>query len=129
MYKVKALNKISHLGLDILTAAGFELDDATETPEAILVRSAKLHEMEFAPNLLCIARAGAGTNNIPLDRCAESGIAVFNTPGANAEAVKELVLCALLMSSRDVVGGIEWVRTLADKGDEGAAVVETGKAN
>ncbi|MDR0952082.1 MAG: 3-phosphoglycerate dehydrogenase [Oscillospiraceae bacterium] len=129
MYKVKALNKISHLGLGILTDAGFDIDNDSENPEAILVRSAKLHEMEFAPNLLCIARAGAGTNNIPIDRCAESGIAVFNTPGANAEAVKELVLCGLLISSRDIVGGINWVSSLADKGDEVASLVEKGKSS
>lgn len=129
MYKVKSLNKISPQGLEILENKGLILDDAAETPDAILVRSAKMHEMTFAENLLCIARAGAGTNNIPVDRCAQQGIVVFNTPGANAEAVKELVICALLMASRDVVGGIEWVRSIADKGDEIGAMVEKGKSS
>ncbi len=129
MYKVKSLNKISPQGLEILENKGLVLDDAIETPDAILVRSAKMHDMDFAENLLCIARAGAGTNNIPIDRCASQGTVVFNTPGANAEAVKELVICALLMASRDVVGGIEWVRSIADKGDEIGAMVEKGKSS
>lgn len=129
MYKVKSLNKISRQGLEILENKGLILDDAAEAPDAILVRSAKMHEMDFAENLLCIARAGAGTNNIPVDRCASQGIVVFNTPGANAEAVKELVICALLMASRDIVGGIEWVRSIADKGDEIGAMVEKGKSS
>lgn len=128
MYKVKSLNKISANGLDVLTAAGLDIDDKVESPDAILVRSANMQEMTFDDNLLCIARAGAGTNNIPLDRCAEQGIVVFNTPGANSEAVKELVICALLMASRDIVGGIDWVRTIADKGDEVPAMVEKGKS-
>ncbi len=129
MFKVKSLNKISPLGLDILKENAIEIDDEVSTPDAILVRSAKMHEMEFDDELLCIARAGAGTNNIPTDSCAEKGIVVFNTPGANAEAVKELVICALLMASRDVVGGIEWVRSIADKGDEIPAMVEKGKSS
>ena len=129
MYNVKSLNKISSFGLDIIKENGIGLDDKTETPDAILVRSADMNEMEFNKNLLCIARAGAGTNNIPVSRCAEQGIVVFNTPGANAEAVKELVICALLMSSRDVIGGVEWVHSIADKGDEVPAAVEKGKAS
>lgn len=129
MFKIKSLNKISPHGLEILKNKGLILDDVVESPDAILVRSAKMHEMDFAKNLLCIARAGAGTNNIPVDRCAKQGIVVFNTPGANAEAVKELVICALLMASRDVVGGIEWVRSIADKGDEIGAMVEKGKSS
>ncbi len=129
MYKLKTLNKIAPEGLDILTAAGITIDDEAANPEAILVRSAKMTEMEFDNSLLCIARAGAGTNNIPSDRCAEQGIVVFNTPGANAEAVKELVICALLMASRDVVGGIEWVHSIRDRGDEVPAMVEKGKAS
>ncbi|MBP8640521.1 MAG: 3-phosphoglycerate dehydrogenase [Oscillospiraceae bacterium] len=129
MYNVKSLNKISSFGLDIIKENGMCLDDKTETPDAVLVRSADMNEMEFNKNLLCIARAGAGTNNIPVSRCAEKGIVVFNTPGANAEAVKELVICALLMSSRDVFGGVEWVHSIADKGDEVPAAVEKGKAS
>lgn len=129
MYKLKTLNKIAPAGLDIVNDSGIVIDDEAQAPEAILVRSAKMHEMEFDENLLSIARAGAGTNNIPIDRCTEKGIVVFNTPGANAEAVKELVICALLMASRDVVGGIEWVHGIADKGDEVPAMVEKGKSS
>ncbi|PKM74028.1 MAG: 3-phosphoglycerate dehydrogenase [Firmicutes bacterium HGW-Firmicutes-16] len=129
MYNVKTLNKISHLCLDIVKQNGLTVDDAIETPDAIMVRSADMNAMEFADNLVCIARAGAGTNNIPVKGCAEKGIVVFNTPGANAEAVKELVICALLMSSRDVVGGVDWVRSIADKKDEIPAAVEKGKAS
>ena len=129
MYKLKTLNKIAEEGLSIITESGIDIDNEAAVPDAILVRSAKMHEMEFDNSLLCIARAGAGTNNIPTDRCAEQGIVVFNTPGANAEAVKELVICALLMASRDVVGGIEWVHGIADKGDEIPAMVEKGKSS
>lgn len=129
MYNLKTLNKIAQTGLDIINDNGISVDDAVETPDAILVRSAKMHEMEFADNLLCIARAGAGTNNIPIDRCTQHGIVVFNTPGANAEAVKELVICSLLMASRDLVGGIEWVRSISDKGSEIPAMVEKGKSS
>ncbi|MEA4893908.1 MAG: 3-phosphoglycerate dehydrogenase family protein [Oscillospiraceae bacterium] len=129
MYRIKTLNKISPFGIEVVEENGISIDDATETPDAIMVRSANMNEMQFNENLLCIARAGAGTNNIPVSRCAEQGIVVFNTPGANAEAVKELVICALLMASRDVVGGIEWVHSNADKGDEIPAMVEKGKAS
>ena len=128
MYKVKTLNKISQPGLDLLHQYGCETGDALENPNALLIRSANLHEMQFAPETVCIARAGAGTNNVPIQRCTEEGIVVFNSPGANAEAVKELVICALLMASRDVVGGIEWVRSIAGNGDEVAAMVEKGKS-
>lgn len=128
MLKVKTLNKIAQSGLDIIKAAGIEIDSEAQSPDAIFVRSAKMHEMEFDDNLLCIARAGAGTNNIPIGLCAEKGIVVFNTPGANAEAVKELVICALLVASRDVVGGIEWAKSIADKGSEVPAMVEKGKS-
>ena len=129
MLKVKTLNKIFPLGLDIIKDNGFAIDDAAEAPDAVLVRSADMHSMEFEKNLLCIARAGSGTNNIPISRCTEQGIVVFNTPGANSEAVKELVICALLMASRDIVGGIEWVRTIADKGCEIPSMVEKGKTS
>ena len=129
MYNIKCLNKISPFGLDIVRESGIALDDKIEAPDAIMVRSADMNEMTFNPNLLCIARAGAGTNNIPVSRCAEQGIVVFNTPGANAEAVKELVICALLMASRDIIGGVEWVHSISDKGDEVAAMVEKGKAS
>ena len=126
MYKIKTLNKISKPGLDLLESFGCTTGDDLEKPDALLVRSAKLHDMKFDPDTVCIARAGAGVNNIPIDRCTEEGIVVFNTPGANAEAVKELALCALLLASRDVIGGVEWVRGLAEDGV--AAAVEKGKS-
>lgn len=126
MYKIKTLNKISKPGLDLLESFGCTTGDDLEKPDALLVRSAKLHDMKFDPDTVCVARAGAGVNNIPIDRCTEEGIVVFNTPGANAEAVKELALCALLLASRDVIGGVEWVRGLTEDGV--AAAVEKGKS-
>jgi len=114
MYQVKTLNKIAKIGLDVLDPAKYTINDETDTPDAIIVRSAKMHDYPLNKELLCIARAGAGTNNIPLDSTAEKGIVVFNTPGANAEAVKELAICGMLMSARDIVGGLEWVQTVKD---------------
>ena len=128
MFNIKTLNKISETGLNILDAGKYAVSDDIENPDAILVRSAKMHEYNFNSELLCIARAGAGTNNIPVDRCGDEGIVVFNTPGANSDAVKELVICSLLLSSRNVLGGVEWVKTIADNGDEVAAMVEKGKS-
>jgi len=128
MYKIKTLNPIAEIGLAALDSAQYTIGDQVENPDAILVRSAKMHDYPFNPELLCIARAGAGVNNIPIDRCTEDGIVVFNTPGANAEAVKELALCAMLLASRDVVGGINWVSTIADD-PEVAQKVEKGKSN
>ena len=127
MYNIKTLNAISAEGLAVLDNTKYAVSSDAQAPDAIMVRSAKMHDYAFNPELLCIARAGAGTNNIPVDKCAENGIVVFNTPGANSDAVKELVICALLISSRDVVGGIQWVKSIADKGDEVAAAVEKGK--
>ena len=129
MFTIKTLNKISPAGLKILDQDQYAVTGDAENEDGILVRSADMHAYEFPQNLLAIARAGAGTNNIPIDRCSEAGIAVFNTPGANANAVKELVLCALLLSSRDILGGVEWVRTQAmTEGVDVAAVVEKGKS-
>ncbi|MCL2408754.1 MAG: 3-phosphoglycerate dehydrogenase family protein [Oscillospiraceae bacterium] len=128
MYKIKTLNSISPTALEKLDRAKYTVNSDIENPDAILVRSAKMHDITFNPELLCIARAGAGVNNIPLDRCADEGIIVFNTPGANAEAVKELVLCAMFLSSRDIIGGVEWVKTVADQGDKVAALVENQKS-
>ncbi len=108
MYKVNCINNIAKVGTDAL-GKNFVLTDDTSSADAIMVRSANLHEMEFSDNLLAIARAGAGVNNIPLDRCAEKGIVVFNTPGANANGVKELVIAGMLMAARDILGGIDWV--------------------
>jgi len=128
MFKIKTLNSISPVGLEALDKSRYVVSDEIENPDAILVRSANMHNYEANPELLCVARAGAGTNNIPVDKFADMGIVVFNTPGANAEAVKELALCAMLLASRNIVGGIEWVRSIADKGDEVAPLVEKGKA-
>jgi D-3-phosphoglycerate dehydrogenase len=128
MYKVKILNNIKSLALLDLDSAKYEVSPDIENPHAIIVRSAKLHEMEINPELLCVARAGAGVNNIPLERLAENGVAVFNTPGANAEAVKELVISAMLLCSRDILGGIEWVRSIASQGEDVAKLVEKEKS-
>lgn len=127
MYNVLTLNKIAAVGTSRL-GEGYSYGDDVQNPDAILVRSAAMHDMEFGDNLLAIARAGAGTNNIPKDRCTEQGIVVFNTPGANANAVKELVLTGLLLSSRKVVEGIEWAKTLKGNGDAVGKMVEKGKS-
>ena len=126
MYKVHYLNKISPKGSTLWTEEYCPTEDVNEA-DAILVRSAAMHDMEFTPSLLTIARAGAGVNNIPLDRCAEEGIVVFNTPGANANGVKEMAICGMLLGSRDVVGGIQWVQSIKDEGDV-SKKVEKGKS-
>ena len=126
MYQIKTLNKISKNGLDRFNA-NYNCADEIDAPDAILVRSASMHEMEMPDSLLAIARAGAGVNNIPCDKCAEQGIVVFNTPGANANAVKELVLAGLLMCSRKVLPAIEWAKTLKGNGAEVGKMVEKGK--
>ena len=123
---IQTLNKISPVGINEFGANYNVSDDAT-APDAILVRSAAMHDMEMPASLLAIARAGAGVNNIPVDKCAEDGIVVFNTPGANANAVKELAIATLLLASRDIVGGIAWAKTL--EGDDVAKQVEKGKSN
>ncbi len=128
MYQIKTMNKIAAVGLEKLPADCYTVGDNVENEDGILVRSAKLHDYQFPSNLWGIARAGAGTNNIPVDRCSEAGIVVFNTPGANANAVKELVVCALLLASRDVMGGNAWVRQQVMDGVDVASVVEKGKA-
>ena len=124
--KVQLLNKISPEGLKRFDVSMYETGDNFDDYDAILVRSASLHEMEFPQSLKCIARAGAGVNNIPLQRCSEQGIVVFNTPGANANAVKELTIAGLLLASRKIVKGIEWVKTLDSK--DIAKTVEKGKS-
>lgn len=125
MRKIHCLNAISKYGTDQLTS-DYELTGDVNEAEGILVRSASLHEMEFPDSLLAIARAGAGVNNIPLDACAEDGIVVFNTPGANANGVKELVIAGMVLASRDVVGGIEWCQSIKEDPDV-AKAVEKGK--
>ncbi len=128
MYKIQTLNKISPSGLNLFSLEHYEIASDISNPDAIVVRSFKMNDMQFPDNLLAIARAGAGVNNIPVDRCTDSGIVVFNTPGANANAVKELVLAGLLVSSRKIVEGIHWVKSLEDKGEEVAKLVEQGKS-
>ncbi len=127
MFKIKTYNKISKSGL-----ANFDdkytVGDEVENADGAIVRSAALHDVEFPKSLQAIARAGAGTNNIPIDRCSEQGIVVFNTPGANANAVKELVIAGLFISSRRVISGIEWAKTLKGNGDEVGKLVEKGKS-
>ena len=127
MFNVLTLNKISKIGLSRL-GDNYNIADDVQNPDAVLVRSAAMHDMELPESLLAIARAGAGVNNIPLDKCSEKGIVVFNTPGANANAVKELVLTGLLLSSRKVVDGIAWAKTLKGNGDAVGKMVEKGKS-
>lgn len=114
MYKINCLNKISKVGTDLLTA-DYQLTEDFNEADGVLVRSAAMHEMELPDGLLAVARAGAGVNNIPLEKCADKGIVVFNTPGANANAVKELVICGMLLASRDIIGGNHWVDTVKDE--------------
>jgi len=117
MFRIQTMNKISPLGLDLFPRDKYEIASDIPNPDAILVRSADINKMEIPSSVLAIARAGAGYNNIPVSQCSEKGIAVFNTPGANANAVKELTLASLLISSRDIVSGINWTSTVADRAD------------
>ena len=126
MVNYKCLNPIAAIGLDLFTDE-YKQVDTIEEAEAVLVRSASMHDMGLPANLKAIARAGAGVNNIPLDKCAEQGIVVFNTPGANANGVKELVVAGLMLASRNIVGGINWVQTIKDDSDV-AKLVEKGKS-
>ena len=128
MFKIKTMNAISPVGLDTLKKLGCAVSADEAAPDGMLIRSADLHEYSFNPELLAIARAGAGYNNIPIGECAERGIVVFNSPGANAEAVKEQELCSLVMASRDVLGAIDWVKSIADRGEEIPKLVEKGKS-
>ena len=127
MKNIKLMNKIAKIGTDVFDKAVYNVSDSVENPDAIMVRSANLHEVAFGDNLLAIARAGAGVNNIPVEDCASRGIVVFNTPGANANAVKELAILALILASRDVVGGIEWAKSLTNT-ENVAKAVEAGKS-
>ena len=127
MFNILTLNKIAAIGTDRL-GDNYTITDACDAPDAVLVRSASMHDMTMPESLLAIARAGAGTNNIPVEKCAEEGIVVFNTPGANANAVKELVIAGLFLASRDVIGGIEWAKTLKGNGAEVGKMVEKGKS-
>ena len=128
MYNIQTLNKISKYGTDNFDTAKYTVADEVADPDAIMVRSAAMHDMEFGSNLLAIARAGAGVNNIPVDKCAEQGICVFNTPGANANAVKELVIAGLLLTSRKIPDAMIWAQTLKGNGAEVGKMVEKGKS-
>jgi D-3-phosphoglycerate dehydrogenase len=125
MFKIQTLNKIASVGLDELPRDSFEI--ASENPDGILLRSADMHALGLPTSLKAIARAGAGVNNIPIDKCSKRGIVVFNTPGANANGVKELVIAAMLLASRRILPGVEWTRSLKGKGKEVGPLVEKGK--
>lgn len=128
MYKIQTLNKIAKIGLDVFDDK-YTCGDEIENPDGIILRSYNMHEMELPASLSAVARAGAGVNNIPIDKCSEKGIVVFNTPGANANAVKELVIAGLFLASRKIVQGINWAKTLKDEGDAVSKLVEKGKSN
>lgn len=125
---IKLYNKIAKVGTDVFDRTKYSVGAEVENPDAIMVRSAALHELSFNPELRAISRCGAGVNNIPIDRCTDSGIAVFNTPGANANGVKELAIAALLLASRDIIGGVNWASTLAGAPEGVAKAVEAGKS-
>ncbi|WNF38304.1 phosphoglycerate dehydrogenase [Bacillaceae bacterium IKA-2] len=126
---IKSLNNIAESGLNVFNTDGYTIDNDSENPDAMVVRSFNMHTLEFGTNLKAIARAGAGVNNIPVEQCTERGIVVFNTPGANANAVKELVLTTLIASSRNLFAGVTWAKTLAGEGDQIPKLVEAGKKN
>ena len=129
MYQIQTLNKISKKGLAVLDSNSYNVAEEVKNPDGIILRSFKMHDMELPSSLRAVSRAGAGVNNIPIDKCTENGIVVFNTPGANANAVKELVIAALLLSSRKIVQGIEWAKTLVGEGDAVSLLIEKGKSN
>lgn len=129
MYNLLTLNKIAKCGLVKFDKAKYEISDNCESPDCIMLRSFNMHDMELPESLMAVARAGAGVNNIPLDKCSEKGIVVFNTPGANANAVKEITIAGLLLASRDIVGGAAWAQSLKGNGAEVAKMVEKGKSN
>ncbi len=129
MYKIQTLNKIDQEGLRVFPSASYEISGEMADPDAIVLRSFNMHDMEIPVSVKAIARAGAGVNNIPIPKCSERGIVVFNTPGANSNGVKELAIAALLLASRDIIGGVQWAKTLAGEGDKVPALIEKGKAN
>lgn len=128
MYKIQTLNKISKKGLSVLNEK-YDIADEMKDPDGIILRSFKMHDIELPKSLRAVARAGAGVNNIPIDKCTENGVVVFNTPGANANAVKELVISALFLASRKIVAGIEWEKTLIGEGENIPSLVEKGKSS
>jgi D-3-phosphoglycerate dehydrogenase len=129
MYKIQTLNKISTIGLELLPRDDYETASEIINPDAAIVRSFDMHAMTFPDSMKVIARAGAGVNNIPVDKCSQQGIVVLNTPGANAESVKELVIASLFLSSRKIVQGVSWAKSLIGKGDEVPKLIEKGKSN
>lgn len=129
MFKIQTLNKIDTEGLTLFPLSNYEIASELPNPDAIVLRSFEMHNMELPASLKAVARAGAGVNNIPIDKCTEKGIVVFNTPGANANGVKELVIAGMLLASRDISGGIEWAKTLIGQGDQVPALIEKGKNN
>ena len=129
MFKIQTMNSISPFGIERLEKRGCTVGKNVDEPDGLLIRSANIHDYKFNENLLAIARAGSGYNNIPVEDCAEKGIVVFNTPGANAQAVKEQEICSMVMASRDVVGAIEWVKSISDRGGEIPKLVEKGKSD
>jgi len=129
MFKIQTLNKIDTEGLALFPLGKYEIASEILNPDAILLRSFEMHNTELPATLKAVARAGAGVNNIPIDKCTENGIVVFNTPGANANGVKELVIAGMLLASRDISGGIEWAKTLIRQGDQVPALIEKGKTN
>ncbi len=129
MFKIQTLNKIDTEGLKLLPLDQYEIASDIPAPDAIVLRSFNMHDMELPSSVKAVARAGAGVNNIPLEKCTEKGIVVFNTPGANANGVKELVIAGLLMASRDITDAVMWAKTLSDKGEEVPSLIEKGKNN
>lgn len=129
MFKIQTLNKIDPDGLSLFPLSNYEIASEMPNPDAIVLRSFNMHDMELSKSLKAVARAGAGVNNIPIDKCTDEGIVVFNTPGANANGVKELVVAGLLLSSRDIIDAVDWAKTLIGKGDEVPGLVEKGKKN
>jgi D-3-phosphoglycerate dehydrogenase / 2-oxoglutarate reductase len=129
VYKIQTLNKISTLGLELFPRENYEIASEIMNPDGAIVRSFDMHEMPIPESLKVIARAGAGVNNIPIDKCSQKGVVVLNTPGANANSVKELVIASMLLCSRKVYQGISWAKTLVGKGDEVPKLIEKGKSN
>jgi len=129
MFKIQTLNKIDPDGLKLFPLDNYEIASEIPNPDAIVLRSFKMHDMELPSSIKAVARAGAGVNNIPIDKCTDNGIVVFNTPGANANGVKEAVLAGMLMASRDFIGAATWAKTLIGKGDEVPTLIEKGKKN
>ncbi|MEN8118282.1 MAG: phosphoglycerate dehydrogenase [Bacteroidota bacterium] len=129
MFKIQTLNKIDPDGLKLFPLGDYEIASELPSPDAIVLRSFKMHDMELPSSLKAVARAGAGVNNIPIDKCTEQGIVVFNTPGANANGVKEMVIAGLMLSSRDIIGATNWAKTLVGEGDAVPSLVEQGKKN